>query len=78
MTVARASTATEADETGLLEEWEKLVERYECKGKIAHDARIVAPMNLRGVTHLLTFNVKDFRRFEGITVLDPAEVIINY
>ena len=56
----------------LLGEWEKLVVTNDCKGKAAHDARIVAAMNLHGINQLLTFNVKDFNRYAGITVLDAA------
>ena len=31
-------------------------------------------MKTHGMTHLLTFNGKDFARFPGVTVLDPALV----
>src|SRR5438067_12170775 len=30
----------------LLDEWERLVIAHDCKGKVAHDTRIVASMNL--------------------------------
>jgi hypothetical protein len=43
-------------------------------GKSAHDARLIAAMLAHGVTRLLTFNVADFNRFPGITVLDPNTV----
>ena len=56
----------------LLDEWEKLVVAHDCKGKGAHDARIVAAMKIHGVKNLLTFNVKDFVRYSDITVLDAA------
>jgi predicted nucleic acid-binding protein len=45
-------------------------------GKNAHDTRLVAAMLVHGVTHLLTFNVTDFSRFPGLTVLDPATVTL--
>jgi hypothetical protein len=32
----------------------------------------IAAMNVHGVKLLLTFNVKDFARYTGITVLDAA------
>jgi predicted nucleic acid-binding protein len=44
-------------------------------GKNAHDARLVAAMNVHGVTHLLTFNAADFRRFTTIQVMTPAAVL---
>src|SRR3954466_8833876 len=30
------------DPPSLLDEWERLIVAYDCKGKVAHDARIVA------------------------------------
>ncbi len=63
-----------ADAPALLSTWRGLVALHDCKGKIAHDARLVAAMRTHGITHLLTFNGKDFARFPGIVVLDPARV----
>ena len=62
------------DKPSLLAEWRSLVMAHACKGKIAHDARIVAAMRTHGLTHLLTFNVGDFARFPGLTVLDPKSI----
>lgn len=44
-------------------------------GKNAHDARLVAAMLAHGLTHLLTFNAADFRRFTAVTVADPSGVL---
>jgi predicted nucleic acid-binding protein len=63
-----------SDSPTLFAEWRMLVVGYGCHGKVAHDARYVAAMRALGLTHLLTFNVADFARFAGITVLDPAAV----
>ena len=60
------------DRPTLVAEWESLVATYQCRGKLAHDARLVAAMHTHGLTKLLTFNGVDFRRFPGITVMDPA------
>ena len=38
----------------------------------AHGGRLVAAMRLHGVSHLITFNVRDFRRYDGLTLIDPA------
>ncbi len=56
--------------------WVYLVNQYSVSGKPTHDARIVAAMLAHGITHILTFNGRDFRRFtpEGIVVVDPADV----
>ena len=62
------------DHPNLLAEWEALVVAHACIGKLAHDARLVAAMRTHGLTKLLTFNGVDFRRFPGITVLDPATI----
>ena len=43
-------------------------------GKQVHDANIVATMLAYGERRLLTFNIRDFRRFAAhIEVLDPAD-----
>ena len=63
-----------ADAPSLLATWRGLVARHDCKGKIAHDVRLVAAMQTHGMTHLLTFNGIEFARFPGVTVLDPAQV----
>jgi predicted nucleic acid-binding protein len=62
------------DPPGLYAAWRALVVTHACHGKVAHDARYVAALQAHGLTHLLTFNVGDFARFPGITVLDPAAV----
>jgi len=62
------------DHPTLFTEWEAIVAVVACHGKIAHDARYVAAMRTHGLTHLLTFNVSDFTRFSGITLLDPNVV----
>lgn len=64
-----------ADELpGLFFDWEMLVRKYKVSGKNVHDARIVAAMMQHRLTHLLTFNTKDFKRFDQITIVDPASV----
>ena len=63
------------DKPSLLAEWRALVIRHNCKGKVSHDARLVAAMRTHGLTRLLTFNVADFARYPGLTVLDPHEVV---
>ena len=62
------------DERAIFDHWEELVTRHEVKGKNTHDARIVAAMLHHRLTHLLTFDDSDFKRFSEITVLTPGEV----
>jgi predicted nucleic acid-binding protein len=55
--------------------WRQLVEVERVIGHNVHDARLVAAMTVHGVTHLLTYDIRDFRRYTGISVFTPAEVI---
>jgi predicted nucleic acid-binding protein len=63
------------DERGVFTHWRELVAANEVKGKVAHDARLVAAMQRHSVTGLLTFNKTDFVRFSGIQVFTPADVL---
>jgi len=66
---------TVLDETPqILPAWEALVVRGNAKGKAAHDARLVAGMNVNGIEGILTFNDEHFARYSGIVVLTPAGV----
>lgn len=62
------------DVAAIYTEWERLVVQHGVSGKNAHDARLAAAMKIHGLTHLLTFNGGDFKRFAGITVIDPVSV----
>ncbi len=61
------------DQPTLLAEWKSLVVAHQCQGKVSHDARLVAAMRTHGLTDILTFNVGDFRRYTGLTIIDPAK-----
>ncbi len=63
-----------ADTDAILPEWERLVVHHRVVGKQAHDARLVASMLVHSVTHLLTFNTNDFKRYDEITVVSPQNV----
>ena len=60
-----------ADSDAVLADWERLVVQHLVIGKQAHDAHLVASMLVHRVTHLLTFNDSDFKRFAEITVINP-------
>ncbi len=55
------------------QEWRKLVITYKVKGVNVHDARLVAIMLVHNLTHILTFNSRDFMRFPEITVINPTD-----
>jgi predicted nucleic acid-binding protein len=61
------------DTPEVFEEWERLVVQYDVKGKSAHDARLVAAMNVHRISQILTFNGGDFTRYPVI-VLVPSTV----
>jgi predicted nucleic acid-binding protein len=65
------------DTPAVFGEWKQLMAAYKPVGKPAHDARLVAAMKAHGITHILTFNDQDYRRYAGITVLTPAQVIAS-
>ncbi len=55
--------------------WRRLVVEYRVSGSQVHDARIAATMLANGIANLLTLNGKDFRRFAGLSVYSPADVL---
>ncbi|MBD2577175.1 PIN domain-containing protein [Oscillatoria sp. FACHB-1406] len=62
------------DTPPIYREWERLVITYKVSGVNVHDARLVAAMLVRGMTHILTFNVDDFTRYSEIIVVCPTRV----
>jgi predicted nucleic acid-binding protein len=65
----------ELDTPQIFTEWESLVIKYQVMGKQVHDARLAAAMIAHNITHLLTFNVEDFKRFSDIVVVDPRSIV---
>ena len=65
------------DTPEIFSEWEKIVLQYRVSGKQAHDARLVAAMRVHNLTHLLTFNTADFKRFTTITAVNPQSIRIQ-
>jgi predicted nucleic acid-binding protein len=55
--------------------WRRLVVTRGVSGVQVHDARIAALMLANGITHILTYNGKDFTRFPGISAVSPADVV---
>jgi predicted nucleic acid-binding protein len=62
------------DGAAVYEEWRKLVVQSGISGVQVHDARLAASMHVHRVNHILTLNVSDFSRFEGVTALHPSSV----
>lgn len=55
--------------------WRGLVVAHQVQGVQVHDARLVSAMATHQITHLLTFNLKDFHRYPQIVAADPQDVI---
>lgn len=62
------------DEERIYSEWERLVIKYDVKGVKVHDARLVAAMLVHELTHIVTFNSRDFARYSEVTAVHPTEV----
>lgn len=52
--------------------WRRLVLMHGVRGKQVHDARLVALMQVHGITHILTLNGSDFSRYNSIVPIDPS------
>jgi predicted nucleic acid-binding protein len=61
------------DTPAVYQVWENLVIQYQVSGKPAHDARLVAAMQVHGLTAILTFDRTGFSRYAGIEVVHPAD-----
>jgi predicted nucleic acid-binding protein len=77
-TLIEAKFSFAADSEATHQEWRKIVVAAGVSGIQVHDARMVAAMRAHGIANLLTLNAKDFRRFSGITVLSPDEVLASF
>lgn len=83
LSIAEAEREVVAIEAGMIllpettlvyEEWRRLVVECRVVGVQVHDARLAATMLVNNVRHVLTLNVADFARFEGLTALHPKDV----
>lgn len=65
-----------ADTPAVYDHWRHIVHAVGVSGAQVFDARLVAAMLAHGLTHILTFNTDDFRRYEplGVTLFHPQDV----
>lgn len=63
------------DNSATYQQWKALVLAHHVRGVQVHDARIVAVMLRSGVASILTTNVSDFRRYPGISVFAPEDIV---
>ena len=64
------------DSPKIYEEWRRLVVTFDVSGVQVHDARLVAFMKVNAISHILTLNVEDFKRYisEGIVAVAPGTI----
>jgi predicted nucleic acid-binding protein len=55
--------------------WKEIVQNHHVQGVKVYDARLVAVMTVYGVESMLTFNVADFKRYSGVTALQPSSML---
>ena len=58
----------------IYQQWRALVVKYNVRGVNVHDARLASAAIVHGLSHILTFNVRDFRRYAELTVVHPDDV----
>lgn len=67
------------DTEEIYDQWERLVNDYKVSGVQVHDARLVATMKVHQLSHILTYNSKDFNRYaKEIVVLHPQDISSLY
>ncbi len=54
--------------------WRRLLIAHDVRGVQVHDAHIAAVLEVNKITHLLTFNGPDFKRFPNLISVHPGEV----
>jgi predicted nucleic acid-binding protein len=62
------------DSEAVYHEWRRIVLRYGVSGIQVHDARLAAAMHVHRVSHILTLNVSDFSRFDGLIAVHPSSL----
>ncbi len=85
LTIAEARTELERleglflvlpDVPEIYPEWKRLILQYGVVGVNVHDARLVASMLVHRLSHILTFNVRDFNRYASeVTPVNPTSFI---
>jgi predicted nucleic acid-binding protein len=67
-----------SDSPAVYPEWLKLIDENKIIGKRAHDARIVAAMNIHGIRAIATFNGRDLARFASLQILSPIDLAAEF
>ena len=62
------------DSEAVYHEWRRLVFAHSVSGVQVHEARLAAGMGVHAVTHLLTLNPTDFKRYTHMTAVHPGSL----
>ena len=60
------------DPISITEVWLDLIHEYHVLGKENVDTKMVAAMQCHGISHFMTINEKDFKKYRFITVVNPT------
>jgi len=55
--------------------WEDLVRKHHVMGFQVHDTKMVAAMMENNIETIVTYNIKDFKRFKSIRARRPQDVV---
>ncbi|MBE9008691.1 type II toxin-antitoxin system VapC family toxin [Pseudanabaenaceae cyanobacterium LEGE 13415] len=64
------------DSSDVYREWRRLVVAFSVSGVQVHDARLVAAMKINAISHILTLNSIDFRRYGAEGIVSGATATI--
>jgi predicted nucleic acid-binding protein len=56
--------------------WHRLLFSHQVRGVQVHDAHLAAVLEVHEVSHLLTLNGRDFKRFPNVIAVHPQEVLV--
>jgi predicted nucleic acid-binding protein len=63
------------DSVAVHREWRTLIVDLGVSGVQVHDARLVAAMRVHQIRTIITYNLRDFRRFAGVTAILPHDIL---
>ncbi len=56
--------------------WRVFVVQYGVQGVKVHDAKLAAAIQVHGISHILTLDQPDFRRYTNISVVHPQSIAV--
>ena len=56
--------------------WHRFLFSHQVRGVQVHDTHLAAVLEVHEVSHLLTLNGRDFKRFPNVIAVHPQEVLV--